>query len=100
MRQLDVRRLIDEDEGGPPSDWSTTLCLWCLNPAVAFWEVNSKAHSVVLTSGTLSPLDTFASEVHSAATCTPCLLSPLECPLELKLHHCFASISFPLESVQ
>ena len=39
------------------------MCLWCLNPAVAFWEVHHKARSVVLTSGTLSPLDSFASEV-------------------------------------
>eukprot|EP00899_Mesostigma_viride_P027820 jgi/Mesvir1/8222/Mv12510-RA.2 len=39
------------------------LCLWCLNPAVAFTKVASKARSVILTSGTLSPMCSFASEL-------------------------------------
>ena len=37
--------------------------LWCLNPAVVFTPLSFGAHSVILTSGTLSPLDTFASEL-------------------------------------
>ena len=39
------------------------LCLWSLNPAVAFKELTDKARCVVLTSGTLAPTDSFASEV-------------------------------------
>ena len=53
----------DDDEDGEAPAWAMQMCLWCLNPAMAFWEVNHKARSVVLTSGTLSPLDSFASEV-------------------------------------
>lgn len=34
-----------------------------MNPAVAFKLVADAAHSVVLTSGTLAPLEGFASEV-------------------------------------
>ena len=39
------------------------FCLWCMNPAVAFQEVADAAHSVILASGTLSPLESFASEL-------------------------------------
>jgi Rad3-related DNA helicase len=39
------------------------LALWCLNPAVAFAALSAESHSVVLTSGTLSPMTSFASEV-------------------------------------
>ena len=39
------------------------FCLWCMNPAVAFEEVARLSHSVILASGTLSPLDSFASEL-------------------------------------
>ena len=54
--------MVDEDDV-EVSGWRLQMCLWCLNPAVAFWEVNHKARSVILTSGTLAPLDSFASEV-------------------------------------
>jgi hypothetical protein len=40
-----------------------TLNLWCLNPAVCFDELKGLCRSIVLTSGTLSPLVTFASEL-------------------------------------
>lgn len=39
------------------------FCLWSLNPAVAFRSIAEEARSIILTSGTLSPLDSFASEV-------------------------------------
>ncbi|KAL4419625.1 hypothetical protein ABPG77_008566 [Micractinium sp. CCAP 211/92] len=39
------------------------MCLWSMNPAVAFKTVADAAHSVVLTSGTLAPLEGFASEL-------------------------------------
>ena len=43
--------------------WRVQLCLWCMNPAVAFRGLQQTASSVVLTSGTLSPLDSMAYEV-------------------------------------
>ena len=39
------------------------LCLWCMNPAVAFEEIAKQTHSIILASGTLSPLDSFATEL-------------------------------------
>ncbi|XP_056412675.1 Fanconi anemia group J protein [Hyla sarda] len=40
-----------------------TLNFWCLNPAVAFSELSGNARSIVLTSGTLSPMGSFSSEL-------------------------------------
>uniref|UniRef100_A0ACB8ECJ0 Fanconi anemia group J protein n=1 Tax=Sphaerodactylus townsendi TaxID=933632 RepID=A0ACB8ECJ0_9SAUR len=40
-----------------------TLSFWCLNPAVAFSDVRDNVRSIVLTSGTLSPMDSFSSEL-------------------------------------
>ncbi len=42
---------------------NVTMSLWCLNPAIIFKPIATKSHSVVLTSGTLSPLDSFSSEL-------------------------------------
>ena len=39
------------------------LSILCMNPAIVFGPISKLAHSVVLTSGTLSPLDSFASEL-------------------------------------
>ena len=36
--------------------WAITLALWCLNPAVTFSDTVAKARSIILTSGTLSPV--------------------------------------------
>lgn len=41
----------------------TTLCIWCLSAAVVFSEVACRSHSVILASGTLSPMDSFAGEL-------------------------------------
>ncbi|KAG0268519.1 Fanconi anemia group J protein [Linnemannia exigua] len=38
---------------------------WCLNPGVIFRQLSTKARSVILTSGTLSPMDSFASELQT-----------------------------------
>uniref|UniRef100_A0A674H3R0 DNA 5'-3' helicase n=1 Tax=Taeniopygia guttata TaxID=59729 RepID=A0A674H3R0_TAEGU len=38
------------------------LNFWCLNPAVAFSDLN-EVRTIVLTSGTLSPMDSFSSEL-------------------------------------
>jgi len=40
-----------------------TLHFWCLNPGVCFDELKNDCRSIVLTSGTLSPIVTFASEL-------------------------------------
>ena len=42
---------------------NVTMSLWCLNPGIIFKQIACKAHSVVLTSGTLAPLDSFSSEL-------------------------------------
>ncbi|XP_056672455.1 Fanconi anemia group J protein isoform X2 [Monodelphis domestica] len=39
------------------------LNFWCLNPAVAFLDISSKVRTIVLTSGTLSPMNSFSSEL-------------------------------------
>eukprot|EP00923_Selenidium_pygospionis_P038840 GHVN01067577.1.p1 GENE.GHVN01067577.1~~GHVN01067577.1.p1 ORF type:complete len:953 (+),score=72.25 GHVN01067577.1:2973-5831(+) len=44
-------------------DEVVTLHFWLLNPGVLFERVSQKARSVILTSGTLSPLESFASEL-------------------------------------
>ena len=40
-----------------------TFSFWCLNPAVCFDDLKEDTRSIVLTSGTLSPMATFASEL-------------------------------------
>ena len=58
------------DGPGLQPTWRVQLCLWCLSPAVAFAELQKTASSIVLTSGTLSPLDSMASEVcHHTCSC-------------------------------
>jgi len=42
--------------------WLYTLNFWCLNPAVAFSQLTC-ARTIVLTSGTLSPMGSFSSEL-------------------------------------
>ena len=42
--------------------FSVNLHFWCLNPAVAFSNL-ATAHSIILTSGTLSPMVSFSSEL-------------------------------------
>lgn len=48
------------DEG---AGWATRLSAWCFNPALIFADLAAACRSVVLTSGTLSPLDSFAAEL-------------------------------------
>ncbi|KAJ2120345.1 hypothetical protein IW147_005155 [Coemansia sp. RSA 720] len=40
-----------------------TLSFWTMNPGVVFSEIAEQTRSIVLTSGTLSPLDSYASEL-------------------------------------
>ncbi|XP_047964909.1 Fanconi anemia group J protein homolog [Salvia hispanica] len=59
--ELALQRVARKDEG--KGGWSNTFSLWCLNPAVVFKSIAESAQSVILTSGTLSPLNTFSSEL-------------------------------------
>ncbi|KAI8346303.1 helicase C-terminal domain-containing protein [Mortierella sp. GBAus27b] len=38
---------------------------WCLNPGIIFRPLSTQARSVILTSGTLSPMDSFTSELQT-----------------------------------
>lgn len=44
-------------------EWSVKVSFICLSPAVAFKQLSSLARTVVLTSGTLSPMTSFSSEL-------------------------------------
>jgi fanconi anemia group J protein len=39
------------------------MSIWCMNPACTFRPIERLARSVVVTSGTLSPMDSFESEL-------------------------------------
>ena len=39
------------------------LSMWCMNPGCSFKDIGQKARSVIVTSGTLSPMISFASEL-------------------------------------
>jgi Fanconi anemia group J protein len=57
------RKSFNNNIGYDESIWEQLIGFWCLNPNVVFHEINEQAHSVILASGTLSPLDTFGSEL-------------------------------------
>ena len=42
---------------------TVSVNFWCLNPAVVFEDLKDQARSIVLTSGTLSPMTSFSSEL-------------------------------------
>ncbi|CAG7719956.1 unnamed protein product, partial [Allacma fusca] len=65
-----VRRKRDNRSGVTTKE-ILSINIWCLNPAVAFQELKDTVHSIVLTSGTLSPMQSFQSE--------------LDCPFPIKL---------------
>ncbi len=52
-------------QGGGGSNFRLTYTInfWCLNPAVSFVELKETVHSIILTSGTLSPMASFSSEL-------------------------------------
>lgn len=60
----DFRVVIQKVSSHTPgrSAWTHSLGIWCLNPRVAFHGL-ADARAVVLTSGTLSPMDSFESEL-------------------------------------
>ncbi|RDX73613.1 Fanconi anemia group J protein-like protein, partial [Mucuna pruriens] len=61
--QLALQRHFRKDPGRAFGNWTYTLSLWCLNPAVVFRDVADLSLSVILTSGTLSPMTSFSSEL-------------------------------------
>ncbi|KVI07660.1 ATP-dependent helicase, C-terminal [Cynara cardunculus var. scolymus] len=61
--QLVLQCHIKNDAGLGASDWPCTFSLWCLNPALVFKNMADISLSVILTSGTLSPMSSFQSEL-------------------------------------
>ncbi|KAL5557707.1 hypothetical protein UlMin_033918 [Ulmus minor] len=61
--QLALQKYIKRDAGKTSGEWTHTLSLWCLNPAAVFRDIADLSLSVILTSGTLSPLNSFSSEL-------------------------------------
>lgn len=56
----DVASLFVDGAGKP----SRTLSWWCFNPGIAMQEfARMGVGSIILTSGTLSPMDSFAQEL-------------------------------------
>lgn len=65
--------------GGMRKEWTHSLNFWCLNPAVVFSELGSEARCIILTSGTLSPMASFSSELG------------VKFPIHLEANHVVAS---------
>ncbi|KAF4031759.1 Helicase C-terminal domain [Phytophthora infestans] len=61
FKLLITKKMRVNDEGEEIID--TKLCIWCLSAAVVFAEVARNSHSVILASGTLSPMNSFAGEL-------------------------------------
>ncbi|XP_059295745.1 uncharacterized protein LOC132049096 [Lycium ferocissimum] len=61
--QLALQRYVKKSPGTAVGSWTHAFSLWCLNPAVVFNEIADSCLSVILTSGTLSPMDSFSSEL-------------------------------------
>ncbi|KAL3514875.1 hypothetical protein ACH5RR_027592 [Cinchona calisaya] len=60
---LAIQRYVKKDGVGSAGGWTNSLSLWCLNPAVVFRGIADMSLSVILTSGTLSPMNSFSSEL-------------------------------------
>lgn len=63
---LHAHRDVQQQLVQPMRGWAVEWSLWCMNPAVAFGDLARPTRCVVLTSGTLAPLDSFASELGAA----------------------------------
>ncbi|KAF8405554.1 hypothetical protein HHK36_010461 [Tetracentron sinense] len=61
--QFSLQRYVKRDAGHTAGGWTHSLSLWCLNPAVVFSDIANLSMSVILTSGTLSPMSSFSSEL-------------------------------------
>ncbi|XP_019094422.1 PREDICTED: Fanconi anemia group J protein homolog [Camelina sativa] len=49
--------------GTRDTGWTHTFSLWCMNPSVVFKDLADLSLSIILTSGTLSPMNSFSSEL-------------------------------------
>ncbi|KAL1424928.1 hypothetical protein MTO96_019790 [Rhipicephalus appendiculatus] len=49
--------------GGFNAAWTHSLNFWCLNPAVAMSDIKDRVHSLIVASGTLTPMESFESEL-------------------------------------
>ncbi|KAL4579106.1 hypothetical protein LXL04_015241 [Taraxacum kok-saghyz] len=61
--QLVLQCRIKREAGVVGDDWPCTFSLWCLNPSLVFKNIADASLSVILTSGTLSPMSSFQSEL-------------------------------------
>ncbi|RUS20706.1 hypothetical protein BC937DRAFT_94556 [Endogone sp. FLAS-F59071] len=59
------RKKFGQQDLPAESEWIYQLGFWCLNPGVTFHAISSMARSIILTSGTLSPMESFASELQA-----------------------------------
>lgn len=59
------KRKNDVPEDAELDMYDIEFNLWCMNPAVAFLPIQRKTHCTIITSGTLSPLDTFKGELQT-----------------------------------
>lgn len=55
------RKRNAEFPNAPPKVWIHKLAFWCMNPAVIFRDMTKHTRSVILTSGTLSPVSSLFS---------------------------------------
>jgi Rad3-related DNA helicase len=56
MQRVNRRRRKNQRQDNPEPLWIHKIGFWCLNPAIIFRDMCEKTHSVILTSGTLSPV--------------------------------------------
>ncbi|XP_074286525.1 uncharacterized protein LOC141611789 isoform X1 [Silene latifolia] len=61
--QLVVQRFMKKPTANTLGGWTLSFSLWCLSPAVIFRDISELSMSVILTSGTLSPMHSFSSEL-------------------------------------
>ncbi|VVA92008.1 unnamed protein product [Arabis nemorensis] len=59
--QLGLQR--STKRGNSSDTWTHTFSLWCMNPSVVFKDLADLSLSIILTSGTLSPMNSFSSEL-------------------------------------
>ncbi|XP_019099113.1 PREDICTED: Fanconi anemia group J protein homolog [Camelina sativa] len=59
--QLGLQR--STKRGDSSGTWTHTFSLWCMNPSVVFKDLADISLSIILTSGTLSPMNSFSSEL-------------------------------------
>jgi Rad3-related DNA helicase len=61
MCRRQARGAADASKKG--EQWQLQFSLWCMNPACIFRSISKEARSIIVTSGTLSPMFSFQSEL-------------------------------------